>query len=454
MPAQPEHLHIQAHRAQLDFMNERSVPFVGFVGGRGSGKSTALAMRLLKWSVAEPGPYGCYAPTFPLLSDTIQKTFLELARPFIKEFNQSKNIIYMKGGSDIICRSLDDPEHARGPNLRGAVWDEMSLCKQEAFDILIACLRWRGEKGWLSSGFTPRGLNHWSAVLFNDPSRPDVKCFHSTTMDNPFTPEGFAETLRRQYTKAFAAQEIEGGFVSLGGALMRREWFKIVEAIPPLRSVIRYWDMAATLSNGNNDPDWTAGAKLGRTVDGRWIVLDMRHARLSPAGNEMLVQHTASEDGKQVKIGMEEEGGASGKSLIDHYRRAILVGYNFHSMRPTGDKVVRAMPLAAAAEAGNVMVLKGDWNKDFLDECESFSADCPHDDQVDAASGAVNMLFPKFINPHAGSSPRAEESVGQDINAFQDILAQAKTPAEREELLRIINGTGTDNSRIPEGAVA
>ena len=438
---------IKGHGAQLDFMNYRDRPFVGFVGGRGSGKSTALAMRLLKWSELEPGPYAMLAPTFPLLSDTIQKTFLELAKPFIKEYNQSKNIIRMKGGSDIICRSLDDPEHARGSSLRGAVWDEMSLCKQEAFDILIACLRWRVEQGWLSAGFTPKGLNHWSAAIFNDPQRPDAKCFHSTTMDNPFVPDNFAETLRRQYTKAFAAQEIEGGFVSLGGALMRREWFRIVEAIPPLRSVIRYWDMAATLFNGNNDPDWTAGAKLGRTVDGRWIILDMRHARLSPAGNEMLVQSTAAEDGKQVKIGMEEEGGASGKSLIDHYRRAILVGYNFHSMRPTGDKVVRAMPLAAAAEAGNVMVLKGEWNKDFLDECESFSSDCPHDDQVDAASGAVNMASPKFIRPHAGVAGDEQDPSSVYHDSYADILAQAATPEERFELEELIRN-GSDSNKV------
>jgi len=445
-------IRIKAHRAQLDFMDERSVPFVGFVGGRGSGKSTALAMRLYKWSLAEPGSYGMFAPTFSLLSDSIQKVFLELAKPHIKEFSTGKNVIRMYGGSDIICRSLDDPDHARGSSLRGAVWDEMSLCKQEAFDILIACLRWHGAQGWLASGFTPKGIAHWSALLFNDPQRPDVKCFHSTTSQNPFNPPDFAETLCRQYTKKFAQQEIEGGFISLGGTLMNREWFRIVTAVPPLRSTIRYWDMAATLADGKNDPDWTAGAKVGRTEDGRWIILDMRHARLTPGGNEMLVGHTASVDGKMVKIGMEEEPGSSGKSVVDHYRRTVLLGYNFHSMRPTGDKVVRAMPLAAAAEAGNVMILEGKWNKDFLDEVEAFGYDCPHDDQVDAAAGAINMLAPKFIRPHAGASVRPDEVERQDISAFQDILDQAQTPAEREELLRIINGNNSQSEL--EGATA
>lgn len=435
-------------------MNERSVPYIGFVGGRGSGKSTALAMRLYKWSLAEPGPYGMFAPTFSLLNDTIQKVFLELAKPHIRDYNQGKNVIRMYGGSEIMCRSLDDPEHARGSSLRGAVWDEASLCKQEAFNILIACLRWCGEQGWLAAGFTPKGLIHWTATVFNDPARSDAKCFHSTTMSNPFNPPNFADTLRRQYTKAYAKQEIEGGFVLLGGALMQREWFRIVTEIPPLRSIIRYWDLASTPADGNNDPDWTAGAKVGRTEDGRWIVLDMRHSRLSPAGNEMLVQHTASEDGKNVRVGMEEEGGASGKSLIDHYRRTVLLGYNYHGHRPTGDKVIRAMPFAAAAEAGNVMILKGEWNKAFLDEVESFGPDCQHDDQVDACSGAVNLLAPKFIRPHAGSIARQEELERDSLNNFADILNQAKTPQERKELEQIIHGEYSNHDyRFAEAAV-
>ncbi len=441
---------ISAHRAQLDFMDWRDTPYVGFVGGRGGGKSCALALRLYKATMQEPGLYGMYAPTYSLLNDTILLEFNKIAKHHIKIPLNGDNIITMTGGSQILCRTLDDPERARGPSLRGAAWDEASLCKQAAFDILIGCLRYEGEQGWLACAFTPKGLQHWTALTFNDPQRPDVKCFHARTGDNPFNPPNFEDTIRRQYTKKFAQQELDGSFISLGGTLMQREWFRIVQAVPPLRSVIRYWDMAATLADGKNNPDWTAGAKVGRTEDGRWIILDMRHARLTPGGNEMLVGHTANEDGKSVKVGMEEEPGASGKSLIDRYRRSVLVGYNFHSVRPTGDKVVRAMPLAAAAEAGNVSILEGEWNKDFLDEVEAFGYDCPHDDQVDAASGAINMASPKFINPHAGTTPRPEERESGDINAFKDILDQAKTPAEREELLRIIYGTDNHSGVLEE----
>jgi predicted phage terminase large subunit-like protein len=57
----------------------------------------------------------------------------------------------------------------------------------------------------------------------------------------------------------------------------------------------------------------------------------------------------------------------------------------------TGDKVVRAQPFSAAAEARNVKLLIGPWNDAFLDEMEAFP-EVKHDDQVDAVSGAINKF--------------------------------------------------------------
>ena len=59
--------------------------------------------------------------------------------------------------------------------------------------------------------------------------------------------------------------------------------------------------------------------------------------------------------------------------------------------RPTGDKAVRAEPLSVQVEAGNVYLVEGPWNKDYMDEVKVF----PHGkykDQVDGSSGAFNKL--------------------------------------------------------------
>ena len=59
--------------------------------------------------------------------------------------------------------------------------------------------------------------------------------------------------------------------------------------------------------------------------------------------------------------------------------------------KKTSNKIERALPLSAAAEAGNVKIVIGDWNKDFLDEAEAFP-NSRHDDMVDSVSGALTMI--------------------------------------------------------------
>ena len=68
-----------------------------------------------------------------------------------------------------------------------------------------------------------------------------------------------------------------------------------------------------------------------------------------------------------------------------------MQGYDIRKLRETKDKETRALPLAAQAEAGNVHLLEGDWNEDFLNEYSNFG-NKGHDDQVDAGTGAYNIL--------------------------------------------------------------
>nr|DAT12916.1 MAG TPA: Terminase large subunit [Bacteriophage sp.] len=172
--------------------------------------------------------------------------------------------------------------------------------------------------------------------------------------------------------------------------MFRRAWFEIVRDYPRDARSVRYWDLAATAAKPGKDPDWTSGGKLVEK-DGIYYVVDIRHVQSSPLGVERLVKQTAETDGRAVKIYMEQEPGSSGVNTIDHYRREVLKGYTFYGDKKTSNKVERAMPLSAAAEAGNVKLVTGDWNKDFLDEAEAFP-NGRHDDMVDSVTGAMTML--------------------------------------------------------------
>ena len=382
-------LALDAHPAQLDFSSCRDVPYVGFVGGRGAGKSFAASLRLLRWGCTEPGLYGMYAPTYPLLHDTILRSFSEIARPVIKRTWGAPTNIELISGAEILCRSLDDPERARGPSLKGAVWDEASLCAQEAFDILIACLRYEGKQGWLACTFTPKGPSHWTADVFNDPARSDVRCFHARTDQNPFNPPNFRDTLARQYTTQFAIQELDGCFISLEGGIAKAEWFPVAPVPPEFRpvAIVRFWDFAASKKKTG---DFTASGKVARMAGGRYVLMEVTRDKVGPGELERLVQSTARRDGPQTLIRFEQEPSAGAQHYASTLVR-MLGGYNVRAIRPQGDKVLRAGPLLAQAEHGNVTLFPGSWVRLFHEELRSFP-NGEHDDMVDAVAGAFSEV--------------------------------------------------------------
>jgi len=99
---------------------------------------------------------------------------------------------------------------------------------------------------------------------------------------------------------------------------------------------------------------------------------------------------TATLDGPEVQIWLEQEGGSGGKESAQVSLRE-LAGFNVKAERVTGSKTVRAMPFAAQCEAGNVRLVRGSWAPAYLDELTVFPAGT-HDDQVDGTSGAFNKL--------------------------------------------------------------
>lgn len=177
--------------------------------------------------------------------------------------------------------------------------------------------------------------------------------------------------------------------VRVEGNLFKRQWFEIVDAPPAeLRAVVRRWDLAGTEPRkGMNDPDWTCGVKLSVTPGGVYYVLDALFAQDTPAQVQRLVKQTAELDGYGVPIRIPQDPGQAGKGQL-HDFVTLLDGYDVGGEPETGSKLTRAKPFSAQAEVGNVKLVRGHWNEQWLNQITAFPNPRVHDDAVDASAGA------------------------------------------------------------------
>ena len=180
------------------------------------------------------------------------------------------------------------------------------------------------------------------------------------------------------------------------GGMFDRDWF-----LPPVRefpheaAVIRFWDMAGRRVRPRvdpGDPDYAVGVLMAAWQGQFWLV-DVRRVRGTPLEVETCIRQTAEIDTRRVPVYIEQEGGSAGEFVIDAFQRRVLPGYAVYPVKPQKAKEIRAQPFASAAEAGNVYMVEGSWNRDFLDEIDGvFGGGAAHDDQADAASGAHEVL--------------------------------------------------------------
>jgi predicted phage terminase large subunit-like protein len=254
------------------------------------------------------------------------------------------------------------------------------------------------------SGHELRDVGGYEHLRLPTEFEPKHRCITSIPWSDPRKAEGepifpqrfgqkeIDDAKRSLGTTGYAGQHQQRP-VPAGGAIFKGEWFKTVEPheVPPLVRSARGWDKAATEAKSNNDPDWTAGVKIGLGADGFFYVTDVRRTRASSFGVETFVRSTAEHDGIEVRIRLEQEPGSSGKGEAERYVWIILQGFPVHALPSTGDKATRAAPLSSAAEAGRVRIVRANWNDAFLDELMSFPKG-NHDDQVDAASNAFEEL--------------------------------------------------------------
>jgi predicted phage terminase large subunit-like protein len=183
------------------------------------------------------------------------------------------------------------------------------------------------------------------------------------------------------------------------GGLFKRHWFegKIIGAAPQGMRWVRHWDLAATKST---TAARTAGVKIGKTPDGRYVVGHVVKTQEEGNAVRKLIKATAEVDGTEVEISLPQDPGQAGK-VQKSDMVAMLAGWTVRAEPETGDKYTRAEPFSVQCEAGNVFLVEGEWNADYLDELCLFPGGT-FKDQVDASSGAFGRLVTRSSDGEIG----------------------------------------------------
>lgn len=179
------------------------------------------------------------------------------------------------------------------------------------------------------------------------------------------------------------------------GLYFKRNQIRIVKSLPDaIANVARAWDLAATeVTETNKNPDKTAGVLMARLKNGQYIILHAVRRAYSAADVRQLVRNTAVTDRGEYRcntIHIPQDPGQAGKEQAASYV-SYLSGFVVKTHTVSGSKVNRAEPLAAQWQSGNVLLLEGEWNEEFILEMEGFP-DGLHDDYVDAASDAFKAV--------------------------------------------------------------
>lgn len=442
-------LEIRPHKGpQEDFLACGS-DIALYGGGAGGGKTWAILLDMARW-----------ASTVPMFTGVIfRRTYPEIMNPGAL-WDESLKLLPALGGTPVRseCKWTwangswikfshlqreEDVHQWQGAQLAAVAFDELTHFSSNQFFYMLSRLRSRcGVRPYLRATCNPdptswvaeflalwidtEGLPHpaqkprymarlggrlyWAdapeeLVAKDARARPmSVSFIPALVTDNPTLLKDDPDYISKLHalTTVDRARLLEGNWKikAGGGSFFKRQWFKWLPTRPTDANIrwVRYWDRAATEPNEqNNDPDWTRGALIG--VDGsRVIIADMAGIRSTPGGTKQYIKSTAEMDTIDIEVALEQDPGQAGVVDIDQLTTA-LGGFAVRRVMPRGHKADRSKPLSAQCEAGNVYLVRGPWNEDYLKEAEAFLDNREvkeppgyHDDQIDASDGGYNFL--------------------------------------------------------------
>lgn len=215
-------LEIPTLKHQRKFINS-NIKHTALIGGYGSGKShVGVSKTIIKKLLYNGIDVAYYLPTYGLIQDVAIPKFFEQLTNYNIQFNinKSENRINTAYG-DIILRNMSDPDRIIGYEVGYSLIDETdALSKdkmQEVFSKVIARNRRVLPYGHINQTDvvgTPEGFK-WLHDFFVKNATENKLIIKAKTIDNPFLPKDYIQTLEETYTKEQLTAYLNGEFVNM-----------------------------------------------------------------------------------------------------------------------------------------------------------------------------------------------------------------------------------------------
>lgn len=257
------------------------------------------------------------------------------------------------------------------------------------------------EEIWVPENFKPKDASEQSLMVqFTDAEpqwvyKQDIRKKEGELLFPARFPKEVIDRDKKAMTEYAVAAQFQQRPTVRGGSIIKRAWFEIVKAIPADCFYVRWFDLG---SSTKKDSPYTAGVLMGRSRSTKmFYIRNVVRDQLTGENVKALIRQTCHIDMSQIgrrnyQVWLPQDPGQAGKVQAQDFM-LMLAAYNVHTEPESGDKITRAEPFAAQAQAGNVKILDGEWNEAYLRELAAFSEGAKFKDQVDATSGAFGALI-------------------------------------------------------------
>ena len=212
-------------------------------------------------------------------------------------------------------------------------------------------------------------------------------------IDGRFTPEWYKKQMATLGSYGTASL-LQCNPTVRGGNMLNLSNIHVHNSISefPVIQYFRIWDLAHSAKQRiKSDPDWTSGTLLGfrkiNGVDELWIK-NVSRIRAEAPERDKFIGAVSDKDGQGVPIGIEISLDA--RDSVRVLQNATKGRRIIKPIKTVGDKVARMSYLEPIFEAGNVHILRDEWNLDWLNELREFPSG-KHDDQVDNLSAGYAL---------------------------------------------------------------